>query len=150
MSIMLPRDFVEMPIKMKKIKYPSSDRPQIIKTDLNGQVDFTFNYLELPTKEEQLEKLVKQMKMMTKKLMPHYTFGEEYSGSTKNGKYFGYEYVCNVLDGKLYTYVYGTCINEKFLQGGFSCLVQDKDLWKEAVLQVCQSIQNLKSGDKLL
>lgn len=144
MSIMLPKDFVEMPIRMKKIKYPSNDRPQIIKTDLNGQVDFTFNYLELTMKEEQLEKIVQQMKMMTKKLMPQYTFGEDYFGNTQSGAYYGYEYMCNVLDGKLYTYVYGTCINERFMQGGFSCLIQDKNLWKEAVLQVCQSIQDLR------
>ena len=34
MTLLLPISFVDMPQKVAKIKYPSEQRPQIIKTDL--------------------------------------------------------------------------------------------------------------------
>lgn len=45
MSIMLPKKFVDMPLDMAKRKYPMEQRPQIIKTNETGDINFTFNLL---------------------------------------------------------------------------------------------------------
>lgn len=46
MSILLPTTFVDMPQKIARIKYPSEQRPQIIKTDLLGSTNFAFNLFD--------------------------------------------------------------------------------------------------------
>ena len=48
MSILLPKSFIDLPDSMKKIKYPSEQRPHIIKTSLDTSVNFGFSLLPLP------------------------------------------------------------------------------------------------------
>ena len=42
-TIMLPDSFVDMPSEIAKIKYPSEQRPQIIKTSMDTTINFAFN-----------------------------------------------------------------------------------------------------------
>ena len=46
-DIMLPSDFIDMPRAVARIKYPSEQRPQIIKTSLSGRENFTFNLYDM-------------------------------------------------------------------------------------------------------
>ena len=46
MLILLPTSFVDMPQKIARLKYPSEQRPQIIKTDLLGSTNFAFNLFD--------------------------------------------------------------------------------------------------------
>lgn len=140
LRVMLPKKFVEMPMKMKRVKYPSDNRPKIIKTDLQGKINMTFNILNLKMTDKSTEEAMAQMKKITQRLMPHYKFGNDFLGQTKNGLYFGYEYISNVLDGKMYNFVYGVCMNGKLMNGACNCLAQDKHWWEKAFIQICESI----------
>lgn len=140
LGIMLPKTFIEMPQQMKEIKYPSSDRPQIIKTNLLGSVNFTFSLLEINCGIQQVSDCTNQLKYILEKVMSQYTFSDEYDGSTKNGTYKAFEYYSNALDAKLYTLVFGASIDGKFLLGGFNCKASDKDWWLKSAIQVCESI----------
>lgn len=139
-KVMLPNKFVEMPDKMKKIKYPMDTRPQIIKTDLQGRINITFSLLNVKTTKETIEQIISQMKSMTQRLMPQYEFSDIFSGETRNAYYYGYEYVSSVVDGKMYNFAYGISVNGKFLHGIFNCPFQEKLLWKKTFLQICKSI----------
>ena len=46
MLILLPTSFVDMPQKIARLKYPSEQRPQIIKTDLLGSTNVAFNLFD--------------------------------------------------------------------------------------------------------
>ena len=57
LRIWLPKNMIEMSKREAKIKYPYSDRPQIIQTDEENLVDFTFSYLEDKIEKNQVEHL---------------------------------------------------------------------------------------------
>ena len=42
-SIYTPSSFIDMPDEIKEIKYPTSFRPEIIKTNLAGDINFSVN-----------------------------------------------------------------------------------------------------------
>lgn len=70
MSIWLPESFVDMPSKIARIKYPSEQRPQIIKTDLLGSTNFAFNLFSKPIEPAQMQSAADGMKAILKKVNP--------------------------------------------------------------------------------
>lgn len=72
MSILLPKSFIDLPDSMKKIKYPSEQRPHIIKISLDTSVNFRFSLL--PIRNEQTKDAVKQFKTALKRVNPAYVF----------------------------------------------------------------------------
>ena len=77
LEIMLPKTFVDMPSDLAKIKYPSESRPQIIKTDSTGGINFCFNLFEQSVKEDELKDIAKTFSKMIKKVNPANVFYDQ-------------------------------------------------------------------------
>ncbi len=73
-SIYLPESFIEMPDKIRKMKYPSDNRPDVIKTNLNTNINFAFNWLENLNCINQGEELSGQIKDVLIKTNPSFVF----------------------------------------------------------------------------
>lgn len=148
MEMMLPNEFKDMPRKMVEMKYPMSDRPKIIKTNMLGSVNYTFNELPVPCKETDIEKNVKTLKLMLTRVFPQYKMLDEYQGKTVNTLYYGFDYVFHAIDISLYNLMYGFCIDGLFIQGCFNCPEEEKDLWIPSVLQSIESIKDLTKREE--
>lgn len=143
MSIMLPKEFVDMPSNLARIKYPCEGRPQIIKTDLSGGINFTFSMFESQIKKEQIEGVSKGFKSIIKKMNPANMFFEEKTDDLGESKISWFDYKGFALDGKIYTLVYVTSINGRVLHGIFNCKYDLVKEWKPIVRQVIMSIKDL-------
>lgn len=143
MSIMLPVNFVSMPEKMAKIKYPSESRPQIIKTDYSGAVNFTFNLFDTAICPNQIQGACDTMKKIIKNMNPAYIFYEQKTEECRNTVCSFFDYKSYAMDAHVYNLVYVTSIGGKVMQGTFNCRFQDMEQWKNAAIQVKNSILDL-------
>lgn len=71
---MLPEGFVDMPPEMARIKYPSEQRPQEIRMNGDGTVNFTFSLFEAGLEEQQIEDALGQFKSVIRKVNPAFVF----------------------------------------------------------------------------
>ena len=140
-SIMLPDTFQDMPEDMARIKYPSGDRPQVIKHHFSTGMDFCFNKLAYTNGVTDANVLANTFQSII---------------STVNPSLFFYEPVQNIedaelptswfhfqsfaLDGKMYNIVYIVALKDCYINGVFNCGLGDKDYWSEVVIEVMKSI----------
>jgi predicted RND superfamily exporter protein len=74
LKLYIPKDFEDMSQNLREIKYPSSQRPQIIKTDETGSVNITLNPIDNDLEEQWVKELTDGMKMIIKKTNPANVF----------------------------------------------------------------------------
>lgn len=142
MTIWLPDTFVDMPSRIARLKYPSEQRPQVIKTDLLGSTNFAFNLFDKIIRPDQMQSAAEGMKSIIKKVNPANIF---YSGETEpigDTQISWFEFKGHGIDTQIYYIVFLTSIGGKLLHGIFNCAIADMEEWKNPVLQVIHSIQD--------
>lgn len=145
-ELMLPKTFVDMPLKIAQVKYPSNQRPQIIKTDLTGATNFCFNLFEQPVKSEELREVAKTFKNMIRKLNPANVFYDYKTEDLGETKISWFEFKGYAIDTQIYYIYYVTVINKKLLHGIFSCIREDMEEYKEIAFMVMKSIKDISGG----
>ncbi|WP_250277186.1 hypothetical protein [[Clostridium] colinum] len=141
MSILLSKNFIDLPENMKKIKYPSEDRPQIIKTSLDTSVNFGFSLMPLPIKNEQTKDAITQFKILLKKVNPAYIFYDLKSEKIGEKTISWFDFKSYGLDFPMYNIMYILPIRNKVMHGIFNCLYEDVNEWKEYAFQVIKTIE---------
>lgn len=137
-SIILPDTFVDMPLEIAKIKYPSEKRPQIIKTNDDATVNFTFSLYEADFNSKQIEKTLEQFKGIIRKMNPALVF---YDFVVEKDKEVGwFDFKSYGLDEQMYNVMYITPIEGKLMHGIFNCQYRDILEWKDAVHQIMLSV----------
>ena len=142
MSIWLPESFVDMPSKIARIKYPSEQRPQIIKTDLLGSTNFAFNLFSKPIKPAQMQSAADGMKAILKKVNPANIFYESATEPLDETMLSWFEFKGHGIDTQIYYIVFLTSIGGNLMHGIFNCAIADMEPWKNAAFQVIRSIQD--------
>lgn len=138
--IMLPDSFVDMPIGYAKIKYPSEQRPQIIKTSLDTSVNFSFNLFNMKIDDSQIQNATKQFKDIIARVNPAYVFYHfVIENEPKVLGWFDFKSYC--VDANAYNVVFLTVIKNKLLHGMFSCLYKDALEWQDVLPQILKSIR---------
>lgn len=138
--IMLPDSFVDMPIGYAKIKYPSEQRPQIIKTSLDTSVNFAFNLFNMEIDDSQIQDATKQFKDIIARVNPAYVFYHfVIENEPKVLGWFDFKSYC--VDANAYNVVFLTVIKKKLLHGMFSCLYKDALEWQDVLPQILKSIR---------
>ena len=139
-AIMLPDFLVDMPLGIAKIKYPSEQRPQIIKTSMDTTVNFAFNLFNMAIEDTQITDATKQFKNVIARVNPAYIFYhfiiEE---EPKKIGWFDFKSYC--VDENVYNLVYLTVIRNTLLHGMFSCLYKDALEWQDVLPQIIKSIR---------
>ncbi|SFR89053.1 hypothetical protein [Anaeromicropila populeti] len=148
MEIWLPDTFVKMPSAIAQVKYPSSQRPQIIMTDLSSSVNFTFSLFDMEIDKEDIEDTCKGFQSIIKKVQPANVFYENDTWELGKTKVSWFDYKASAIDADIYNIVYVTSIGKNILHGIFNCMDQESADWKEAAFQVIQSIKDLTRGEE--
>ena len=141
MGILLPKSFIDLPDTMKKIKYPSEQRPQIIKTSLDTSVNFGFSLLPLPIRNEQTKDAIKQFKIVLKKVNPSYVFYDLKEEKIGKKTISWFDFKSYGIDFPMYNIMYIIPIRNKVMHGIFNCLYKDIDEWKDYAFQVIKTIK---------
>lgn len=139
-EVMLPDAFVDMPANLAKLKYMSEQRPQVIKTSLDTTVNFTFSIYEIDLTERDIDAVIHQFKNLIQKVNPAYVFDEIIIKEEKSIGWFGFK--SYGIDEQIYNIMYVKPIDGKLLYGVFNCMYRDMEEWKDAALQVIDSIRD--------
>lgn len=141
LKIYIPKDFEEMPLEVRKLKYPSESRPEIIRSNEEGSIAVTLNIIDSPLDEERVEELKDGMKMIIKKTNPANVFYEDgiIQVDSKNVGFF--EFKSSAIDDFIYNLMFFLEFKEKTLMGTFSCLYKDYKDWRDVAFQVIRSIK---------
>lgn len=142
-AIMLPDSFVDMPLGIAKIKYPSEQRPQIIKTSMDTTTNFAFNLFNTVIEDGQIADATTQFKNVIARVNPAYVFYHfVVEGSPKTIGWFDFKSYC--VDANVYNLVYLTVIQNKLLHGMFSCLYKDALEWQDVLPQIIKTIREVQ------
>ena len=142
-TVALPDTYVSMPESMKKSKYISENRPQVIMTSLDTSVNFTFSLLPVNVPKEQLILALKQMRQVIQKINPANTFyGEKVVKLESGESVYYFDYMSYALDCKMYNVMYLTALaDNKVLHGGFNCKFDFNDEWSKVVSLIMKTIR---------
>ena len=139
-TIMLPDSFVDMPSEIAKIKYPSEQRPQIIKTSMDTTINFAFNLFNVVIEEGQVQEITTQFKNVIASVNPAYVF--YHFAVEKKSRIIGwFDFKSYCVDANVYNFVYLTAVRNKLLHGMFSCLYKDALEWQDVLPQIMKSIR---------
>lgn len=147
-SLWLPESFVDMPMKIARVKYPSEQRPQIIKTDLLGSTNFAFNLFDKPIKPTQMKSAADGMRDIIKKVNPANVFYEDGVEPLGDTQLAWFEFKGHGIDTQIYNIVYITSIGGKLLHGIFNCAIADRDEWRGPAFQVIRSIKDRTAEER--
>jgi len=141
LKIHIPTTFIEMPMELIKLKYPSSDRPQIILTDTNGAIDISFSLLPSDIDDSQIAEVKTGMKTMFQKLNPAYLFFEEGIEMVDEKTIGFFEFKSPTLTEPLFNVMFYVEIERNIMMGCFNCPYDEHLVWQPLVRQMLQSIR---------
>ncbi|WP_252237209.1 hypothetical protein [Clostridium sp. ZBS17] len=144
LKIYIPKDFTDMSLAARKLKYPSESRPEIIKCNEKGNICITLKKINNPLEEENVEKLKNGMKVIIRKTNPANVFYEDgvLEVDCKNIGFF--EFKSYAIDDSLYNIMFFLEFEGKTLMGTFSCLYKECQEWREIAFQVIKTIRITK------
>ncbi|AGX44150.1 hypothetical protein [Clostridium saccharobutylicum] len=145
LKIWIPNDFEEMSEEARKFKYPSENRPEIIKCNEDGSIVITLNIIDSPLDEECVGELKDGMKMIIRKTNPSNVFYDDgiIEVNSKNIGFF--EFKSSAIDDYIYNLMFFLEFEGKTLMGTFSCIHNECKEWRDVVFQI---IRNIKENNK--
>lgn len=145
-KLLIPKDFIDMPQHLREIKYPSSQRPEIILTDESSSINIMLNRIDSSLNEKQVKELTDGMKAILKKVNPaniFFTDGIE-KVDEKNIGYF--EFKSPAMDGFIYNLMFFFEFKGKTVMGTFCCRYDEYKDWREVAFQVMKSLRVTKKN----
>ncbi|WP_297423986.1 hypothetical protein [Clostridium sp.] len=141
LKIYISNNFEDMPLEMRQIKYPSDNRPEVIRSNEEGSIAITLNIIDSPLDEERVEELKNGMMMIIKNTNPANIFFDDgvIEVNSKNIGYF--EFKSYAIDDSLYNVMFFLEFEEKTLMGTFTCLYKDYEEWRDVAFQVINTIR---------
>jgi hypothetical protein len=150
LKMFIPKDFEEMSEAARKLKYPSENRPDIIKCNEKGNTCITLKIINSPLDEEKVAKLKDNMKVVIKRTNPANVFYEDgvLEVDSKNIGFF--EFKGFAIDDSLYNLMFFLEFEKKTLMGTFSCLHSESKEWREIAFQIIKTIRIIEEekGDE--
>lgn len=136
----LPEAFTDLPLEYAKMKYPSEQRPSVIKSNKEGSVNFTFKLLSVSVPINKIGQLRNQMKNVIKRFQPANIFFEQGEIKINTIEAAWFDYKSHGIDQKLYNLMYFMPLGEQVLHGVFNCPMDVGKDWKPVVFEVIKSI----------
>lgn len=147
-SVMLSVSFTDMKPNIAKAKYPSEQRPQVIKTNMDCSVNFAFSILEVPLETALVKYIKNAFYNIIKNAQPANVFYENKEEEINNTMIGWFDYKSYAINSQIYNFVFITPIDGKIFHGIFNCLFEDAENWKPVILQVMHSIKELAQCNK--
>lgn len=145
-SIILPKNIDTLSPEHVKIKYPSENRPEIILSNYNATLNFTFYYT--PSSILDYKTRLTQYKAVFKQLNPSCIFFSEQLAGLENGLTIANFDLCSsALDGDIYYSYFFTDLPttpQIELLGTFSCPFHLQSEWTPLFLQMIETIESIQ------
>ena len=140
-SIYTPSSFIDMPDEIKEIKYPTSFRPEIIKTNLAGDINLSLSLLE-EGKDADVETLQSDLRSLLSKAHKGIKFLEA-KKLNKEGfvEMNCFDFILPGIDEKIYHMMGMGKTDRQIIQVIFNCMEQDANAWKKAVIDIFENIE---------
>lgn len=131
LRIMLPDNFIDMPLVMAKKKYISDQRPEIIKMNASGDVNITFSANEIvKVDSNELENISEGLKNILIRTQSTIEFFDEELIDNKKNTISKFAYKCYGIDEQIYNSIFIMSLNTSLMIGSFNCVFSEKDIWK--------------------
>ena len=140
LSIYIPESFIDMPDEIKEIKYPTNFRPEIIKTNLAGDVNLSISLINV-SEDTEVKTLVTDFKNLLSKAHNGIKF-LEYNELEKEGcvKMYCFDFIIPGIDERIYHKTGLGKIGREKVQVMFNCREPLSWTWKKAVNDILQNI----------
>jgi len=140
LSIYIPESFIDMPDEIKEIKYPTNFRPEIIKTNLAGDVNLSISLLKV-SEDTEVKTLVTDFKSLLSKAHNGIKF-LTYDELEKEGcvKMYCFDFIIPGIDERIYHKTGLGKIGRETVQVMFNCREPLSWTWKKAVNDILQNI----------
>lgn len=135
-GIVLPVTFEDMTQEDAKKKYPSEQRPQIIKTNQNGTINFTFNLINQKMETGDLEAAVHDFVRVLKRLHPTSICLKIEKGQGVTLPYASLEFTSTAVNENLYNMLIVSSIGEELLMLLFNCPFDKRNEWTSCLMQI--------------
>lgn len=147
-GMMLPAAFQDMEPDEARKKYFSEQRPQIIKTNEDGSVNFSFSLVERKIGIEQLEAVIQDFHRVLKRFQPMSVCLEMDSELFDPVPCAWMEFISSALNENLYNMLTIYPIGEKLLMAMFNCPFQKCMDWAYCLSQIRKGIVIYGEGGK--
>ena len=140
--ILLPKEFIDMPLEIAKLRYPSEDRPKIIKSSLDSVVNFAFLYGQPLNKEEDVVLASRIYAAAIHQINPSNEFqksGTVYRNEKDGRLTSWYEYLSPAYGERVYNRHGFLSVEGKLLQVVFNCPEGRAEDWKKVLLDIMVS-----------
>ena len=142
--VYIPSSFIDMPDEIREIKHPTNFRPEIIKTNLVGDINLGFSFFE-DNEDVDIETLVKDFKNLLSKTHK----GVKFLDSTKLKKegcieMYCFDFILPGIDEKIYHMIGMGKAGKKIIQTIFNCSESSANAWKKAVTDIFQTIELIR------
>ena len=140
LSIYIPESFIDMPDEIKEIKYPTNFRPEVIKTNLAGDVNLSISLLKV-SEDTEVKTLVTDFKSLLSKAHNGIKL-LEYDELEKEGcvKMYCFDFIIPGIDERIYHKTGLGKIGRETVQVMFNCREPLSWTWKKAVNDILQNI----------
>ncbi len=140
--IMLPKEFIDLPLEIAKLRYPSEDRPKEIKSSLDSLVNIAFLYGQ-PLKDESDVILASRIYAAAiRQINPSNEFKESntmYRDKKEKRLVSWYEYLSPAFGERVYNRHAFLGIEGKLLQIVFNCPEGRAEQWKGVLPDIMAS-----------
>ncbi len=143
-SIYTPSSFIDMPDEIKEIKYPTSFRPEIIKTNLAGDINLSLSLLE-EGKDADVETLQSDLRSLLSKVHKGIKFLEA-KKLNKEGfvEMNCFDFILPGIDEKIFHMMGMGKTDRQIIQVIFNCREPDANAWKKAVIDIFENIELIR------
>ena len=143
-SIYTPSSFIDMPDEIKEIKYPTNFRPEIIKTNLAGDINLSLSLLE-EGKDADIETLLSDLRSLLSKAHKGIRFLEA-KKLNKEGfvEINCFDFILPGIDEKIYHMMGMGKTDRQIIQVIFNCMEPDANAWKKAVIDIFENIELIR------
>ena len=144
-NIFLPAGFMDLPDETAQVKYPSGNRPHIIKTNAEQTVNFTFQFvgeigfpLSIPVLSDEINRS-----------FPCSVIYDTGTFINKDLEIIWLEYKSFSIEKEVYNLLFPIMTNDAgLILGSFNCPFTSYDIWKPCVLQIIKSIHGKEDTDE--
>ncbi len=142
-SIMLPETMDDMDYLDRFVKYQNQNRPEVIKTDTEGEAFITFGLLSQEDNEntKNISQRLAKIRADMEKIWKQYVFYDIGEIVADNIPVAWMDFKAFCINGMIYSMLFLFQIEEQAVLGNFHCVFPKYDIWKPAVLKLLTTIQ---------
>lgn len=141
--MMLPMEFVDLPLEIAKLRYPSESRPKEIKSSMDSLTNVAFLYGQKVRQEKEVVYAARIFAATIHQLNPGNDFKKSgtFYRMKKDGRLVSwYEFFSPAYGGMVYNCHAFLSVEGKLLQVVFNCPEDNGADWKEVLMEMLASV----------